>query len=91
MCPWQQMRWVCRPGGSCRRWTAKLGAVQPAEEAVHHPPVHRLDDLMVPRFCWLDLRLAWSLYSMKGLPVSTWWETGACGAHKQWTHMLHSC
>ena len=26
---------------------------------------------MVPRFCWLDLRLAESLYSMKGLPVST--------------------
>jgi hypothetical protein len=26
---------------------------------------------MVPRFCWLDLRLALSLYSMKGLPVST--------------------
>ena len=34
-------------------------------------PVHRLDDLMVPRFCWFDLRLAESLYSMKGLPVST--------------------
>ena len=26
---------------------------------------------MVPRFCWLDLRLAESLYSMNGLPVST--------------------
>lgn len=26
---------------------------------------------MVPRFCWLDLRLQESLYSMKGLPVST--------------------
>lgn len=33
--------------------------------------VHRLLHLMVPRFCWLDLRLQLSLYSMYGLPVST--------------------
>ena len=33
--------------------------------------VHRLLHLMVPRFCWLDLRLHVSLYSMYGLPVST--------------------
>ena len=26
--------------------------------------VHRLEHLMVPRFCWLDLRLHVSLYSM---------------------------
>ena len=33
--------------------------------------VHKLLHLMVPRFCWLDLRLQLSLYSMYGLPVST--------------------
>ncbi len=33
--------------------------------------VHRLLHLIVPRFCWLDLRLHASLYSMYGLPVST--------------------
>ena len=32
--------------------------------------VHRLEQRMVPRFCWLDLRLAESLYSMYGVPVS---------------------
>ena len=34
--------------------------------------VHRLLHLMVPRFCWLLLRLQLSLYSMKGVPVSIW-------------------
>ena len=44
----------------------------PVSQPPHtHAPVHRFEDLMVPRFCWLDLRLALSLYSMKGLPVST--------------------
>ena len=33
--------------------------------------VQRLDERMVPRFCWLDLRLHASLKSMYGLPVST--------------------
>src|SRR5690242_5655559 len=32
--------------------------------------VHRLLHLMVPRFCWFDLRLHASLYSMYGVPVS---------------------
>lgn len=32
--------------------------------------VQRLLDLMVPRFCWLLLRLQASLYSMYGVPVS---------------------
>src|SRR3569833_3332306 len=32
--------------------------------------VHRLELRMVPRFFWLLLRLQWSLYSMKGVPVS---------------------
>merc|ERR1740122_223943 len=32
--------------------------------------VHKFEQWMVPKFCWLDLRLAWSLYSMYGVPVS---------------------
>ena len=32
--------------------------------------VHRLLHFMVPRFCWLDFLLQWSLYSMYGVPVS---------------------
>merc|ERR1719382_406447 len=32
--------------------------------------VHKFELWIVPRFCWLDLRLAWSLYSMYGVPVS---------------------
>ena len=32
--------------------------------------VQRLEQRMVPRFCWFDLRLAESLYSMYGVPVS---------------------
>merc|ERR1719367_1167836 len=32
--------------------------------------VHRFELWMVPRFCWFDLRLAWSLYNMYGVPVS---------------------
>merc|ERR1719181_856563 len=32
--------------------------------------VHRLDDLMVPRFYWLDLLLHASLKHMYGVPVS---------------------
>lgn len=34
--------------------------------------VQRLEDLMVPRFFWFDLRLQWSLNSTYGVPVSTW-------------------
>ncbi len=34
--------------------------------------VHRLEHLIVPKFCWLDLALHASLYIMYGLPVSTW-------------------
>merc|ERR1719356_778623 len=32
--------------------------------------VHKFEQWMVPRFIWLDFRLAWSLYSMYGVPVS---------------------
>merc|ERR550532_2933058 len=32
--------------------------------------VHRFELWMVPRFCWFDLRFAWSLYNMYGVPVS---------------------
>merc|ERR1719401_3068561 len=32
--------------------------------------VHKFEQWMVPRLRWLDLRLAWSLYSMYGVPVS---------------------
>ena len=32
--------------------------------------VQRLEERMVPRFCWLDLPFAASLYSMYGVPVS---------------------
>lgn len=32
--------------------------------------VHKLLHLIVPRFCWLDLRLQLSLYNMYGVPVS---------------------
>ena len=38
--------------------------------------VHRLDDLIVPRFFWLLFMLHASLYSMYGLPVSTWQGQG---------------
>merc|ERR1719220_1402909 len=34
--------------------------------------VHKFEQWIVPRFCWLDLRLAWSLYNMYGVPVSIW-------------------
>src|SRR5579862_6614890 len=34
--------------------------------------VQRLELRMVPRFCWLLLRLHESLYSMNGPPVSVW-------------------
>lgn len=34
--------------------------------------VHKLLDAIVPRFCWLLLRLQESLYSMYGVPVSIW-------------------
>mmetsp|Transcript_39604 Transcript_39604/g.88625 ORF Transcript_39604/g.88625 Transcript_39604/m.88625 type:complete len:212 (+) Transcript_39604:1118-1753(+) len=34
--------------------------------------VHRFEHVMVPRFCWLDLLLHASLYSMYGVPVSIW-------------------
>ena len=33
--------------------------------------VHRFELLIVPRFCWLLLRLQASLKSMYGVPVST--------------------
>jgi hypothetical protein len=33
--------------------------------------VHKLLHLIVPRFCWFDLRLHASLYSIYGVPVST--------------------
>ena len=33
--------------------------------------VHRFEHLMVPRFCWFDLRLQWSLFRMRGVPVSS--------------------
>lgn len=46
--------------------------------------VQRLLHLMVPRFCWLDLRLQLSLYSMYGLPVST------CSQGVGVWHALHS-
>eukprot|EP00972_Heterocapsa_arctica_P052164 7672570-Heterocapsa_arctica.AAC.1 len=32
--------------------------------------VQKFELLMVPRFCWFDLRLQWSLYRMCGVPVS---------------------
>merc|ERR1719203_1119987 len=32
--------------------------------------VQRFEQWMVPRFCWFDLRFAWSLYNMYGVPVS---------------------
>merc|ERR1719476_225998 len=32
--------------------------------------VHRFEQWIVPRFCWLDFLLAWSLYNMYGVPVS---------------------
>ena len=34
--------------------------------------VQRLEDLIVPRFFWLLLKLHASLYNMYGVPVSTW-------------------
>ena len=34
------------------------------------PRTQRLEQRMVPRFCWLDLRLQASLYIMYGVPVS---------------------
>src|SRR3954469_10244034 len=33
--------------------------------------VHRLELLIVPKFCWFDLPLAASLYNKYGVPVST--------------------
>merc|ERR1719476_263816 len=32
--------------------------------------VHKFEQWMVPKFIWLDFRLAWSLYNMYGVPVS---------------------
>merc|ERR1740123_1218071 len=34
--------------------------------------VQRFEQWMVPKFCWLDLQFAWSLYNMYGVPVSIW-------------------
>ena len=44
-------------------------AISPAE-VYSTISVHRLEPRMQPRFCWLDLRLHASLYSMYGVPVS---------------------
>ena len=33
---------------------------------------HKLEPRIVPKFCWLDLRLQWSLYIIYGVPVSIW-------------------
>ena len=52
-------------------WGRGRAWLPPGRAAPPGAPVHRLLLLMVPRFCWLLLRLALSLYSMKGLPVST--------------------
>ena len=51
---------------------ARLQTADSSELVYSTISVHRLLHLMVPRFCWLDLRLQLSLYSMYGLPVSTW-------------------
>lgn len=37
---------------------------------------------MVPRFCWLDLALAASLYRMYGVPVSIWLRS--ISNHRSW-------
>ena len=55
-----------RTGGALRG-SAIDARLQPAVSsgAVYSTiSVHRLEHLMVPRFCWLLLRLQWSLYSM---------------------------
>src|ERR1051325_10669661 len=49
---------------------ARLHTAISSAEVYSRISVQRLDDLMVPRFCWLLLRLQASLYNMYGLPVS---------------------
>ena len=33
---------------------------------------HKLEDLIIPKFFWLDLLLHESLYNINGVPVSVW-------------------
>jgi len=58
-----------REGQKCTRTAVSSG------EVYSRISVHRLEQRMVPRFCWLLFRLQESLNSMYGLPVSTCVET----------------
>merc|ERR1719330_1921884 len=51
---------------------AKLHTATSSDEVYSMISVHRFEQWIVPKFCWLDLRFAWSLYSMYGVPVSIW-------------------
>ena len=46
---------------------------------------HRLEDLMVPRFCWFDLRLHASLKRMYGVPVSVCDSSTLCHSSRAGT------
>ena len=43
---------------------AKLHTATSSGEVYSMISVHKLEERMVPKFCWLDLPLAASLYSM---------------------------
>ena len=47
---------------------AKLQTATSSGDVYSMISVHRFEQRIVPRFCWFDLRLAESLYSMYGVP-----------------------
>jgi hypothetical protein len=66
--------WLAASRSRTKRGSAMEARLQTAVssgEVYSTISVHRLELRMVPRFCWFDLRLQVSLYSMYGFPVST--------------------
>ena len=49
---------------------ARLHTATSSGEVYSTISVQRFEQRIVPKFCWLDLRLAESLYRMYGVPVS---------------------
>ena len=67
---WSKTPWVTKRGSAI---DARLQTATSSGEVNSMISVHRLEQRIVPRFCWLDLRLAESLYlrSAERSPTAT--------------------
>lgn len=52
-------------------WSAKLHTATSSGEVYSMISLHKLEQWMVPKFCWLDLRLAWSWNSINSTTNKT--------------------